>query len=235
MKYKIVYSMAVIPERIENVPIIISNILPQCDFLYVNLVGFTAVPVFLVHEKIIVNNFERGGSEVRFFNYVEQEPNTYFFTVDDDILYPKNYTEKMVSAMAAYDNLAVICVHGSIVDLTRSENYYSEGRKVYSFNSYLPRERIVMLPGVGTSCFFRSNVLIDYSDFVHENMSDVFVGIFLAKQGVNIFATKRDSDWLVQLPTHGRSIWGNNPKIYIDMIINENKGFLNRTPTVPHA
>lgn len=224
--------MAVIPERIKNVPIIISKILPQCDFLYVNLVGFSAVPDFLAHEKIIVNIFERGGSEVRFFNYVEQDPNTYFFTVDDDILYPADYTEKMVSAMAAYDNLAVICVHGSIVDLTRNENYYSEGRKVYSFKSYLPHERMVMLPGVGTSCFFRSNVLIDYSDFVHKNMSDVFVGVFLAKQRVKIFATKRESDWLIQLPTYGRSIWGNNPNIFIDMVINENKNFLNRTTAV---
>ncbi len=224
--------MAVIPERIENVPIIISKILPQCDLLYVNLIGFSAAPDFLDHEKIIINTFMRGGSEVRFFNYLEQEPNTYFFTVDDDILYPTDYTKRMVSAMAAYDNSAVMCVHGSIIDLTRNENFYSEARKVYSFKSYLPRERLVMLPGVGTSCFFRSNVMIDYHDFVCENMSDVFVGVFLAKQGVDIFTIKRESDWLSQLPTYGRSIWGSNPNLFIDMIINENKIFLNRPSCV---
>lgn len=63
-------------------------------------------------------------------------------------------------------------------------------------------------------------------------MTDVFVGVFLAKQRVNIFATKRESDWLIQLPTYGRSIWGNNPNIFIDMVINENKNFLNRTTAV---
>lgn len=215
-----VFSLNTIPERAANLEVIIPIILKQSDLLYVNLIGYKYIPKVLDQKNIIINIFEKGGSELRFYNYKSCDDDTYYFTIDDDILYPENYSLVMIETMKKYNNKVICCVHGSDVDLNLNKNFYKENRKVYKFYSKC-KERIVMIPGVGTSCFYKGNISINLEDFKVSNMSDVYVASFAYKQNIPVICVSREQNWLIPLNEYNKKIWGNNPHEHIDEVINK--------------
>ena len=223
---QIVCSLAAIPERKENLSLIVGSLLPQCDSLFVNLINFERIPKCLHHSKIITNHFRVFGSEVRFFDYSNCDNETYYFTVDDDILYPENYVSTMLAEMKKLNNDSVVCVHGSRINLQQESDFYMNGREVFHFMDELRSDTVVMLPGVGTSCFYRGKAHIDLNRFEHKNMSDVFVGCLMAEQKIPIISLKRPRGWLKQLHGGGKNIWRSNPKTQIDLVIRDYKKHL---------
>jgi len=219
----IVFSLATTQNREKNLESIIPNILQQCDLIYVNLIGYTNTPEIVNNKKIIINRFEEVGSEIRFFDYNECEDDTYYFTIDDDILYPTNYSDVMISNMELYNNENVCCVHGSNIDKSMEKDFYKKNREVYHFRKELKQNVNVMIPGVGTSCFYKKNMKLKISDYKTKNMSDSYTACFLAKQSVKIISIKRPENWLEPMQEFGSKIFGNNPHEEIDKMINKYK------------
>jgi len=219
----IIFSLATTQNREKNLESIIPNILQQSDLIYVNLIGYTNTPEIIKNKKIIINRFEQAGSEIRFFDYNECEDDTYYFTIDDDILYPTNYSDVMISNMKLYDNENVCCVHGSNIDKSMQKDFYKKNREVYHFRKELKQNVNIMIPGVGTSCFYKRNMKLNISNYKTKNMSDTYTGCFLAEQNVKRISIKRESNWLIPLDEHGVRIYGNNPYEEIDKMINKYK------------
>lgn len=219
----VAYSIASIKERIENLKYIIPIILEQCDQLYVNLVGHNQFPDCLLNNNIIVNEYIAAGSQVRFYDYNNNDAMSHYFTIDDDILYPRNYTDYMLRKMKEYNDKAICCVHGSNVDLAMKKDYYKKKKKTYRFCNELDSDAEVMFPGVGTACFCKEKFMLQSNYMTIDNMSDVYIGTFAVQQGLKVMSVKRDKDWLQPLDGFGKSIWKHNPYSEIDKIINENK------------
>jgi hypothetical protein len=219
----IIFSLATTQNREENLESIIPNILQQCDLIYVNLVGYKKNPEILKNKRIIINIFEQAGSEIRFFNYNNVPDDCYYFTIDDDILYPKDYTEVMINNMKLYNNENVCCVHGSNIDKSMEKDFYKKNREVYHFRKELKQNVNVMIPGVGTSCFYKKNMKLKISDYKTKNMSDTYTACFLAEQNVKRISVKRPENWLEPMQEFGSKIFGNNPHEEIDKMINKYK------------
>lgn len=218
--------MSSLPKRKSNLELIIPKIIEKCDFIFVNLIGYSEVPKILENKKIKINFFETGGSEIRFFDYNSIPNDSYYFTIDDDILYPENYSEIMISNMKEYNNNVVCCVHGSNIDKNLTSGFYKKNRRVFHFKNSLLTNTEVMIPGVGTSCFYKGKTNINLENYKVRNMSDTYTACFLAEQGIKRISIKRDSNWLKPLNEFGVSIWGNNPHEEIDKMINKYKNIL---------
>jgi hypothetical protein len=222
----IIFSLSTIPEREKNLSHILPNIIEQCDILYVNLIDYKNIPKILIDKKIIINRFKDKGSEIRFFDFNDVPEGSYFFTIDDDILYPKDYANRMIENMSKYDNNVVCCVHGSNIDKSMNKDFYKKNRKVYHFKEELYENTEVMIPGVGTSCFFTGKVKIDISKYVTKNMSDAYTACFLSEQNIRRISIERSKNWLIPLEDFGRKIFGNNPHQEIDSMIAKYKDIL---------
>lgn len=223
----IVFSLNLIKERIPNLKKIVTNLLPQLDILYINCIGHVLDLTykefdFLNNKKIIITNLESGGSETRFIHYNKHPENTYYFTIDDDILYPKNYAEKMISKMIEYNNNVICCVHGSDFNLSLNSDFYKKRINGFNFRIALSEDKKVMIPGVGTSCFNTSIFKINVEDFKTKNMSDPYISVFAKKQNVKIICVERKQNWLVPMKEFGKKIFGNNPYKQIDDLVNKN-------------
>jgi len=214
----VAYSLASIRERVNNLRLIIPVIIRQCDRLYVNLVGHNQFPDELINNNIEVYEKQMTGSQVRFLDY--HKDRDYYFTIDDDILYPDNYTEYMLSKMNQYQNKAICCVHGSNIDLTKKKDYYKK-KFTSIFHNELTQDKLVMFPGVGTSCFYKGKLELKSMDI--DNISDVYVGLFAAQQRLSIICVSRKEGWLKRLDEFGKTIWKHNNHKAIDEIINRNK------------
>lgn len=224
---KIIFSLSTISNRSKNIDIILSNIINQFDILYINLIGYDKIPEKLKNnKKIKVNSFKEAGSETRFHNYIDCPDNSYFFTIDDDILYPQNYSEIIISNMQEYNNEVVCCVHGSNINQNLTSGFYKKNRQVFHFKDSLSTNTEVMIPGVGTSCFYKKNTKINIEDYKVRNMSDTYTACFLAEQNIKRVAVKREKNWLKPLDEFGSRIYGNNPHEEIDKMINKYKDIL---------
>lgn len=223
---KIVFSLASIPQRRDNLNLIIPNILKQCDKLYVNLIDYDYEPEILNHPKIQVNHFYKAGSEIRFYNYNDIDDDSYYFTIDDDILYPLDYVQVMIDNMKKYNNSHVCCVHGSIIDLNLESGYYRKNRIVYYFQKALLKNTQINIPGTGTACFYKKNIKLNIKDYKYSNMSDVYTGCYLSAQNIKKISIKRQNYWLVHLNEFNKRIFGNNPHDEIDKVINQYRNHL---------
>jgi hypothetical protein len=222
----IIFSLSTIFERKDNLLSIIPNIINQCDLLYVNLINYKNIPEILLQKKIIINRFKNKGSEIRFFDYSDCEDDSYYFTIDDDILYPENYSEIMILNMKEYNNKVVCCVHGSNIDKNLQNDFYKKNRQVFHFKDSLMENTDVMIPGVGTSCFYKGTTKIDIENYKVRNMSDTYTGCFLADQSIRRISIKRNVNWLRPLNEYGSKIFGNNPHEEIDRMISKYKEIL---------
>jgi hypothetical protein len=222
----IIFSLSTISERFENLDCIIPTILSQCDLLFVSLINYDYIPSILENEKIRINRFESAGSEIRFYNYNDIPDDSYYFTIDDDILYPVDYTKVMMKNMILYENKVSCCVHGSNIDKNLNDGFYKKNRQVYHFTEGLSNNSEVMIPGVGTSCFYKGNMNIDIERYRVRNMSDTYTGCFLSEQNVKRISISRNENWLVPLNEFGTRIFGNNPHDEIDRMIFEYKNIL---------
>lgn len=222
----VIYSLASIVNRVSNLEIIIPNILNQSDLIFVNLIGQKEIPNILKQKNIIVNSFKDAGSEIRFYNYNDIPDDSYYFTIDDDILYPDDYAKIMIENMNRYENNVSCCVHGSNIDKNLNDGFYKKNRKVFHFKEELSKNIEVMIPGVGTSCFYKKNTKINIEDYKVRNMSDTYTGCFLSKQGIKRISIKREKMWIRPLNEFNCRIYGNNPHEEIDNMINKYKDIL---------
>jgi hypothetical protein len=219
----IIFSLATIYERRENLNLIIPNILYQCDLLYVNLIGYKDIPYILFNNKIIINKFDHAGSEIRFYNYNDINNEDYYVTIDDDILYPTDYSNKMIECMIQKNN-DIICVHGSNlkIDIDKKFDYYSaNSRTLYHFKNELIMLTNVMICGVGTSCFYKGRFRIDYSKYINTNMSDIYTSIMAKEQNIKIYSIPRKNNWLKPLNEYDKRIFGSYSNDVLNEIINK--------------
>ncbi|WP_054707056.1 glycosyltransferase [Bacillus sp. JCM 19041] len=196
----ITIGMAALPSRFENLKEIIPPLLKQCDRMFIHVNGAKECPAFLKNESKIKFSFSSDnlGGQMAFKEF----PNTkgYYFCVDDDLIYPNDYIEKMISLMKAHNNRIIACVHGS------SFNYNAPIDRVFKnkTNSYLSYKGLekhsrALIPGVGTSCMHTDSFVIKPSDFPYQNMRDAFIACKAAKEGIPIFAIKRPDNWIKKI------------------------------------
>jgi len=198
---KVYYGMATYPPRKKCLKEVIPNILPQCTKLFVFLNGYQDVPKILVHPRINVIMGKDVGDcgDIGKFYYVDQIKE-YYFTVDDDIIYPPDYSQKLVKAIDDHQRKAVLGVHGCVLNQKNMWNYY-RSRSLTHYRGKLTQERCVHIIGTGTAAFHTSTIKISKDSFPKPNMADVWFGLEAQKQRVPFILIPRQMRWLNDAPS----------------------------------
>jgi glycosyltransferase involved in cell wall biosynthesis len=212
---KIIASVASMPSRKDNLKITISSIITQVDKLFVFLNNYDSIPEFLNHPNIIIAQSQDYGDLADngkfFFN--ENIKNCIHFTIDDDILYPKDYIQKMCIALQKYKYRAIVGVHG--VMLSEPLKSFYSNRTVYNFTSSLTQDEFVNLLGTGTICYHTSTLNLNSKDFKTTKMTDLWVAIKAKNQKIPMVCVAREDGWLKQqIVEEGKSI-------YLDLKFND--------------
>ncbi len=194
----IIAALASIPSRIPLLGQCVQSLLPQVDHLRVYLNGYEEVPEFLGHPKIRVElSQERGdiGDAGKMW-FVEGAPaDSYYFTCDDDIVYPDDYVAKLVAAINADGKRSIWGVHGLVLHRKITRYYYSR-EFVFSYESALEKNRLVHLMGTGSTAWHTSAIKLSREDFPVPNMADIWLGVAARKQHVPMRAIARPEKWL---------------------------------------
>jgi glycosyltransferase involved in cell wall biosynthesis len=230
---KVIYNVSSY-NRKETLIKTIESVYNQCDIINVALNNYNEIPIELYDKKInlFITNNEKGDA-YKFYNLLNSDG--YFFTIDDDLIYPKNYTEYMISKVEEYKRNHIITLHGRNFRTFPIKSYY-DGKitEVLHFRQPLNQDRKVQFGGTGVMAFHTDlfKVSIDY--FEYPNMADVWIGKFAKENGINITCVKHN-DTFVRQQEFKESIYSTDLKndIIQTKIVNQTYGVKDLSIIIP--
>ena len=123
--------------------------------------------------------------------------NGYWISVDDDILYPPDYIERLVEALERDEYHHVVGVHGTLLARPFSDfASYMNSRIVLDYRASLETSRQVHMLGTGTVAFHTNNFCPDLRAMPFPNMADVFFAVQAKQAGIPLLAIDRPKRWL---------------------------------------
>ncbi|WP_165855395.1 glycosyltransferase [Marinobacter sp. JSM 1782161] len=177
----------------------IESVKDQFDHIYVYLNGYGEVPEFLKSSKFSVflsEDFVDLSANGKIFS-LSDVGSCYFFTLDDDILYPPDYVSVMVDTLRKYNDNVGVSVHASI--LPEYPEWYYERYAMYPFQKELNSDRFVNLIGSGTFAFHTDRLKVTSEDFFPDVMVDLRFSILAKQQGMPLVCVARPEYWLKAL------------------------------------
>ena len=184
-------NIATMPSRVNQLKRTIESLEPQFDEIRVYLNEFTEVPDFLKkHTTAIGDNLTDNGK----FYFLQFAKDEYYFSADDDIIYPKTYANDMVEKIK--EHKTIVSHHGRIL-LQKDVSYYS-GHQFFHCVNDQEEERLIDVPGTGVSAF---DTRYFCPDQIYKSpnkcMSDVIFGLEAKKKGKRITVLPHSNGYII--------------------------------------
>lgn len=208
----VVVSLCSIPERVELLRRTLASLAPQVDALHVYLDRYESVPDFVrdCHPQVAVylsRDYPGLRDNGKFLAFPALREDCYYFTADDDILYPPDYVASLIRRIEHYGRQAVVGVHGVLVP-EETQGYFSGYRKVLNFTRELERDALVNNLGTGTVAFHSALLRgLDLGHFCEAGMADLYLSVFCKQRGIPMVAIARPDDWLQEQEAPGNSLY----------------------------
>ncbi len=137
----------------------------------------------------------------KFYRLSELSESCYYFTADNDIIYPPDFIERTKELIDKYGT--IITYHGR--RLTGDLNKYYKGRHtVYDFRGAQDQDLFVDVGGTGVMGF-RTDLFNPVGIHLepYKCMSDLVLSLEAKKQNQKIVCAKRKQNWLIQQEVKG--------------------------------
>lgn len=219
---KIIVSISTIQKRKEGLKKVLKKLLPQSNKIYVWLDDYKGnIPDDLLNKFPSVHFYspeKQIGANGKFHNlqFIKDEE-YYFFTCDDDIIYPLDYIDKNIEV---YESNTIQSSHGGFYkQFPIKESWSAECNALY-FGGFINKKYRVHWGGTGVMMMdFNVTRILNYKKFDipdHKNMVDQWIGGWSYQNNIPIYTIPHNSGWLKQ-----DSIIENNQGINIWKIKND--------------
>lgn len=133
----------------------------------------------------------------------------YYFSVDDDIMYPRNYVGYLRHQIEVFERKAIVGIHGTTYPKGKIQSYWHSPSKRFHFASEVRKAEEVTMLGTGTMAFHSDTVKLKPEDLPEKNMLDPRMSILLREKGIPQMVLVRAKDYLTQIPRsqEGECIW----------------------------
>lgn len=205
-----VAAIATLASRVESFQKVLPVIHAQVDHVFIYLDGYSVPPTFLgSFDRVTVRRAEDVGdlhASSRFLCLQDLSAPTVVATVDDDIIYPPDYVDRLVNALQRLEGQAIVGVHGRIF-LPPHQSYVRDAA-VFHFTRELSEACHVHELGTGTCAFVSSNLDVDPREWAHNGMDDIVIATEAQRRGLPRIAVARPAGWVRALvPDQPDSLW----------------------------
>lgn len=206
-------SLASIPEHERSLQQTVASLLPQVDRLGVYLNGYDSVPDFLHDPRIdVARSHEHGdrGDAGKMF-WTDAGDFDYYFSCDDDLIYPPDYAERMVAAVEQYGRHALVGCHGALMRPHPADYYHSRAR-VYHCLGSVDETHSVHVIGTGAVAWHHS-LGVSSDIFRAPNMGDIWLSAWANERNIPRIVIPHAKGWLRESEGTGHeTIWDASSK-----------------------
>jgi hypothetical protein len=191
---KLTANIATMPSRINTLRQMLQSIENQFDEIRIYCNEFESIPEWLNKYTIGTGDNLTDNGKFYFLQFAKDE---YYFTMDDDIIYPTTYAEDMVKAIEKHKT--IVTHHGRIIE-AKDVSYYG-GHKFFHCVNNQTEERLIDVSGTGVTAFstkyFKPKNLYKSKD---KCMSDIIFGLEAIKQNKKITVLPHECGYIKALP-----------------------------------
>jgi hypothetical protein len=209
---KRIAQLATIPEREPILETMLLSIYDQMDEIHVQLNGFKKLPEFHSNFRNKITwhfNSNDNLADAEKFRGIENFKDCYFFTCDDDLVYPPDYAERMINRIEFYKRRVVVGYHGSIFCGHRPfTSYYYD--RLFTWRCLEPKCMDDRVDIIGTGCmaFHTSTIKLNFIEhFKHPFMVDLLFSIQAKKQKIDLIVIEHNELEYLKPEIFGETIW----------------------------
>jgi hypothetical protein len=157
------------------------------------------IPNFLHHNKI--NLFFTDNSIGDAFKFLNLEKvDGYYFSIDDDLIYPPTYVSDTIKRCKEFNNKKVVTYHGRNFPSFPISSYYRSASERYACLNKVKNDVKVQFGGTGVMCFHTSLMKIPIDYFKNANMADIWIGKYCIENNIEIICLKHDEGYMKYIP-----------------------------------
>jgi hypothetical protein len=187
-------------KRIDSLVKTIESIYDQCDEVNIFLNDHEGeIPSQFLDKKInLYFSDNRYGDALKFAKLIESDG--YYLTIDDDLIYPPNYVDHMITRCKEFSNKRVITLHGRKFSKEPIKSFYSSYIEFYHCLSHQKRDALIHFGGTGVMCFHTSLMKIPITYFEYPNMADVWIGKYCFENNIEVLSIAHTKNFLTYQP-----------------------------------
>jgi glycosyltransferase involved in cell wall biosynthesis len=206
----------------------ISSIYSLANIINVSLNDYDEIPHELIDSKI--NIFITDNSKGDAFKFINlNNSDGYFFTIDDDLIYSKDYVNLMIDGVEKYHRKKIVTLHGRYYNEFPIKSYYKSHSKFYHCLQKTINDNLVHIGGTGVMCFHTDTIKIPMNYFTKPNMADIWFSKFCYENNIAIICLEHNNN-LLKHQNVTETIYNNNinndqyqTKLVNDTFLNEKK------------
>lgn len=189
-------NIASIPNRKESLDKTIKSLYQQVDVINVCLNSYCKDP-FINDPKIntIIADNSLGDAGKFLF---QEDFNGYYFTCDDDIIYPCTYVKDTIKEI---DDFGLVTYNGKIFNKLPIKSFYRDKAKKYRYARSEQDTLKVQVGGTGVMAFDTEFFNIPIYEFKKKNMADIWLACYAKKHGYSIWHIAHKEGYLVSQKT----------------------------------
>lgn len=191
---KITANIATRPQRYNELKKMLNSIKGQFDEVRIYLNETNEVPEWLHEYTVVTGENLTDNGKFYFLQFVGKE---IYCTLDDDIIYPKNYAISLRASINSYN--PIVTHHGRIL-IAKDVSYYGGHRFFHCANNQTEMCEIDVA-GTGVTAFdtsyFKPTTIFNSE---YKCMSDILFGLEAAKQNKKIIVLPHSVGWIKPLP-----------------------------------
>jgi len=174
----------------------IDSIYNQADEINVALNSHAEIPEKLLNDSKI-NCFITDNSIGDGFKFYKlNESDGYYFTIDDDLIYPANYAQYLIDKYNLYGRKYIVSLHGRSFFQYPVESYYRSPHHNNRCLGTVPNDVFVHFGGTGVMMFHTDLLKFDYNDIKYPNMADIWLAKFANEKGIKIVCLAHNQGYL---------------------------------------
>lgn len=221
---KIVFNLISFKKNINDINYFIYSVLKQCDILIINPIDYNEKILSRLDDnlkndkKIIINKQEPKIINAIFDNYKKFDDNIYFFILEDNVKYPFNYSEVLISKFKKIKEKYVYFSEGMLLSLNKKDDF-----KKNEISSFLNVDTEINFSHYRTACFYKQNLKITKKDYEHiENdlINSSLISLFLNKN-LKMFCVSKIKYWIKEREKN-KNIYSSKEYNNINKILNKN-------------
>lgn len=163
----------------------------QFDHIFVYLNDYEMIPEYISNYSnvtgVLGHCLHQDIGDIGKFAFIHRS-HEFYFTCDDDLLYPSDYVERSVKILRKLKFKYAVSWHGSILNPSFQDYYSPESRRVYAFGS-THSDYIIPLSVAGTGCLSFSIYTLPFLNinaFEHPNIADIYFCIYCRNHGIGL-------------------------------------------------